>query len=182
MERLDFNKDWFFYKSDNMDKCQRINLPHDAMLLEERDPTCKNGKGTGYFPGGKYLYVKNFYVPHEWKDKTLILEFEGVYQNTTVKLNGKKLLFRPNGYVNFWGRLYIGEKECIKPDSIRIQTRSYAPAILNIKTEADGDVHISILDGDVEVACADGADVDITIPNAKLWCVQNSVEYRRIIR
>lgn len=208
MERLDFNKDWFFYKSDNMDKCQRINLPHDAMILEERDPTCKNGKGTGYFPGGKYLYVKNFYVPHEWKDKTLILEFEGVYQNTTVKLNGKKLLFRPNGYVNFlvelteqmvlgkdnvlevivdnsgepgsrwysgsgiyrpvW--LYIGEKECIKPDSIRIQTRSYAPAILNIKTEADGDVHIRILDGDVEVACADGADVDITIPNAKLWC------------
>ena len=49
---IDLNKGWFFCKEGGIPA--EIDLPHDAMLAEPRDRTCRNGVNTGYFPGGKY--------------------------------------------------------------------------------------------------------------------------------
>ena len=55
---LDFRKNWIFQKENG----QRISvdLPHDAMIIEPRDGGCRNGVNSGYFPGGKYIYEKDF--------------------------------------------------------------------------------------------------------------------------
>lgn len=81
-----------------------VTLPHDAQISELRSKDASNG-GHGYFPGGVYTYEKTFTVPADWQDKDLVLEFEGVYKNATVKVNGKEVCFHPYGYTNFFVEL-----------------------------------------------------------------------------
>ena len=97
MKKLDFNTTWLCNGN-------AVTLPHDAQIAELRRKDASNG-GHGYFPGGVYTYEKTFTVPAEWQDKTLIVEFEGVYKNATIKLNGKELCFHAYGYTNFFVEL-----------------------------------------------------------------------------
>lgn len=101
MKKIDFNQGWLFRKCSAESSAVPVALPHDAMLHENRDPACLNGKSTGYFPGGKYEYTRTFFAPEEWSNQAVLLEFEGVYQNTTVCLNGKQLTWHPYGYTGF---------------------------------------------------------------------------------
>ncbi|MGD0878260.1 MAG: glycoside hydrolase family 2 TIM barrel-domain containing protein [Anaerolineales bacterium] len=111
MEKLNFNRDWTFYKDGHEETFRTIDLPHDAMMSEARDPACKNGMNTGYFPGGKYWYVKTFEVPKEYEKKQVVFEFEGVYRNTEVNINGEKAAYRPYGYTNF----FVPARQYLKP-------------------------------------------------------------------
>lgn len=67
--------------------------PNDAMLEESRSASCHNGDKTGYFPGGKYRYEKNFQIDTEVIGKYVALKFEGVYQYSTVLINDKKVCY-----------------------------------------------------------------------------------------
>lgn len=96
---LDFNKGWLFCKVGEVP--YEIDLPHDAMLTEKRDPSCRNGVNSGYFPGGKYVYEKNFTVPSDDLGKSFVLHFEGVYQNCRVMLNGSLAGEHRYGYTPF---------------------------------------------------------------------------------
>ena len=80
---------------------EEVNLPHDAMVHEERTPDTANGTQTGYWPGGLYTYTKKLYAPEEWKDKTAIIEFEGVYETAMVYVNGNLAVTNLYGYSNF---------------------------------------------------------------------------------
>lgn len=100
MAKYDFNRDWKFRKQKNGEEIA-VNLPHDAMIHEERDPKCKNGKTTGYYPGGTYWYRKCFCPDEAWKDRVLLLELEGVYHNAEVWVNQEKAAEHPNGYTGF---------------------------------------------------------------------------------
>lgn len=113
MNRLSFNSDWYYYKEEIHQEKKvigPITLPHDAMLQEKRDPKAKNGFNTGYFPGGIYHYSKVFFVPQEYEYKNVLFEFEGVYMNSQVYLNGYLVGGRPYGYSNF----YVAADEHIK--------------------------------------------------------------------
>ncbi len=99
MKKIDFNQNWQFRKGDAGP--QTIALPHDAMLYEPRNPGCLNGKNTGYFPGGVYYYTKTFMVPADWQGKSVSVEFEGVYHNCMVSLNGNEAGRWPYGYTGF---------------------------------------------------------------------------------
>lgn len=108
MNKISFNDNW------TLDGRQII-LPHDAQVLENRSKDASNG-GHGYFPGGIYTYEKKFSAPLEWADHKLILEFEGVYKNASVSLNGKTLAFHPYGYTSFFVELddiRIGEENTL---------------------------------------------------------------------
>lgn len=83
------------------DAADPVTLPHDAMIHEERTQATKNQHQTGFYPGGCYTYSKAFPVPEEWKEKTVLLEFEGVYQNARVFINGDYAGGRPYGYTEF---------------------------------------------------------------------------------
>ncbi len=102
--KIDFNQGWRFYKKGS-DRQETVNLPHDAMLYEERDPHCKNSQNSGYFPGGWYIYEKEFDVPEEYLSQYAAVLFEGVYRNATVFLNDEKLLFHAYGYTAFEAEL-----------------------------------------------------------------------------
>ena len=47
------------------------------------------------------MYEKRFTAPAEWQEKTVSIEFEGVYRNSKVFINGKEAGGRPYGYVPF---------------------------------------------------------------------------------
>ena len=78
-----------------------VTLPHDAMISEKRDAGCPNGVNSGYFPGGKYCYEKEFVLSEEEASKSVVLHFEGVYQNCVVELNGAKVGQHRYGYTPF---------------------------------------------------------------------------------
>lgn len=80
-------------------------LPHDAMLSLTRSPDASSGPSTGYFPGGAVIYRKTFVAPDEWRDRIIELEFQGVYRDAAVFLNGVLVAQRPNGYAPFRARL-----------------------------------------------------------------------------
>ncbi len=79
-----------------------VTLPHDAMIHEKRTQETKNKHQTGFYPGGIYYYTKSFEAPEEWQDKTVSLEFEGVYTNAMVYVNGDYAGGHPYGYTNFY--------------------------------------------------------------------------------
>lgn len=78
-----------------------VDLPHDAMLLEKRDGGCRNGVNSGYFPGGKYTYEKAFELDAAMLGKSVVLHFEGVYQNCKVYANRKLADSHRYGYTAF---------------------------------------------------------------------------------
>lgn len=91
---------WRYQKQGGME-WKEVVLPHDAMIHERREPEGEGGSAHGYFPGGVYTYEKKFEAPAEWKDKTVFLEFEGVYRNSKVYINGQEAGGHPYGYVPF---------------------------------------------------------------------------------
>lgn len=88
MIRLDFNENWCFCKKGDNSQ-ENVILPHDAMIREERKPDCESGSAGAYFPGGIYQYTKTFLAESEWQGKQILIEFEGVYQNAEISINGK---------------------------------------------------------------------------------------------
>lgn len=87
--KFDFCKEWFFYSTDKIEERRQITVPHDAMLTEKRIYDSKGGKNIGWFEGKDYIYEKEFDVPKVFDDQTVILEFEGVYHNAEIFLNGE---------------------------------------------------------------------------------------------
>lgn len=103
VKRIDFNKGWLL-KKDGSSEIQEVNLPHDAMLTEKRSREALTGGASAYFSGNKYSYKKILQM-QDWQGKNLILQCEGVYQNSKVFVNGKLASQRPYGYVNFYTEL-----------------------------------------------------------------------------
>lgn len=79
-----------------------VELPHDAMIHEQRTPDTKNRNQTGFYPGGLYTYTRKLDVPTEWEGKTLLMEFEGVSNYPKVYVNGDYAGGCRNGYSNFY--------------------------------------------------------------------------------
>lgn len=101
MKKIKFNDGWTFQNLLKHSEPVEVRLPHDAMQTEKRLVNMKNGAAAGFFPGGKYQYTKHFGADSAWKDKSVLIEFEGIYQNSTVILNGKKIGGWVYGYSGF---------------------------------------------------------------------------------
>lgn len=109
--RSRFENQWRFFKgkargaktvSFDDSKWRTLNLPHDWSIegpFDEKDPSGKNG---GYLPGGQAWYRKTFTLPTEHDGKRVVVEFDGVYMNATVWLNGHKLGAHAYGYTSFY--------------------------------------------------------------------------------
>ena len=63
--------------------------------------TIPAARAKGSFPGGMGWYRKTFHAPADWKGKRVSVEFDGVYRDATVYLNGHKLGTHPYGYTAF---------------------------------------------------------------------------------
>ena len=190
MQKLSFNDHWTCNGAP-------VTLPHDAQITEKRSADASNG-GHGYYPGGVYTYEKKFSVPAEWKGKTVLVEFEGMYKNATVSLNGKELTFHPYGYTNFFVELSdLGEENTLtvvadnsKLPNSRWYSGSgiYRPVWLyvcdKILPESVRLTTVSIDPAVVRVTSpipvkaeiggvsGKGTEFELTIPDAKLWSTE----------
>ena len=108
-----WNQNWLFHNDIHNTGEITVNLPHDAMQTEKRLPGMKNGAAAGFFPGGRYVYKKKLFGEEEYRGKTVLLEFEGIYMKSSVYLNGEKIGGWIYGYTGFYvdltDRLKIGE-------------------------------------------------------------------------
>lgn len=78
-----------------------LNLPHDWSIEGSFNKDNPATAGGGALPGGTGWYRKTFTVPATDKDKSIFIEFDGVYRNSEVWINGHSLGIRPNGYISF---------------------------------------------------------------------------------
>lgn len=118
MQKQRINSGWLFWKDGHEAQAKPVTLPHDAMILERQDPALENGAATGFYPGGKYVYVKKLMGTPELTRGAAIVEFEGVYMDSHVFLNGEELGGRVYGYSNFFvdltGKLAPGRENELK--------------------------------------------------------------------
>lgn len=108
-EQLLFNDGWKFSLGDksgaekpafNDATWTPITIPHDYSIEQ---PFGKQwASATGYLPGGIGWYRKSFIAAASWKNKKVFIDFDGVYNNGEVWINGHYLGKRPNGFVPFW--------------------------------------------------------------------------------
>ena len=105
-----FNKDWkFFLGNDstanqynyNDTKWRNLNLPHDWSIEGSFSDTYPTTYNEGALPAGIGWYRKTFSVPLTAKDKRIYINFDGVYRDSEVWINGHYLGKRPNGYISF---------------------------------------------------------------------------------
>lgn len=103
----DFNFEWRFQLGDSPDwsapgfddsSWRQLRLPHDWGIEGEFSPKHPAGTNGGALPGGIGWYRKHFRTP---KAERVAVEFDGVYMNSTVWVNGVKVGERPYGYSSF---------------------------------------------------------------------------------
>jgi len=107
---MNFNKDWKFYLGNavgasdpdyNDSEWRNLNLPHDWSIEGEFKQDNPATPGGGALPGGIGWYRKNFILSDQDKDKLVFVDFDGIYQNSEVWINGHYLGKRPYGYISF---------------------------------------------------------------------------------
>ena len=78
-----------------------VDLPHDWSI--ELAPTQQDGtsSATGFFPGGLGWYRKTFTLPPSMAGRRISVEFDGVYSNSYVYVNGQLLGNHPYAYTGF---------------------------------------------------------------------------------
>jgi beta-galactosidase len=82
-------------------KWRMLDVPHDWSIELPYDPKMPGGSSVGYLPGGIGWYRKAFALPESDIGKVIVIDFDGVYMDSQVWINGHLLGRRPNGYVGF---------------------------------------------------------------------------------
>src|SRR4030042_7052781 len=78
---------------------RRLDLPHDWSIEGWLSPSLASC--TGYLSGGIAWYRKELNIPADYNGRKVYIYFEGVYNRSSVYINGHLLGHRPNGYVSF---------------------------------------------------------------------------------
>ena len=136
MIRVPFNDGWEFRPRVNpfaelggaSAPYQPVTVPHDAMIGQQRvapdGQATREGGAAAYFPGGAFEYRKTFAVPEEHRGRRVLIEFEGVYRDAMVYVNGDYAGQRPYGYSLF--RIDAGRFLRVGQDNeIRVEARAH---------------------------------------------------------
>ncbi len=109
--RRSFNDNWQFYLGVNNENIhqadfaakdwRKLSVPHDWSIELPFDKESPTGTGGGALRGGLGWYRKVFLLTETDKLKQHFIQFDGVYMNSEVYLNGQLLGVRPNGYIGF---------------------------------------------------------------------------------
>ena len=125
-ERLCFDKGWRFILADTAAMAtpeyhdafwRQLDVPHDWAIEGDFYVGNPSGAGGGALPGGIGWYRKTFEVGSEdAKSEKFFLEFDGVYMNATVYVNGQKV-----GYLNTISRpISMQERISLLSESITL--------------------------------------------------------------
>ena len=106
---IDFNKNWKFKLSDsiqfkdigfNDSNWRTLDVPHDWSI--EFDYSESNSGRNAWLPGGIGWYRKTIIIPKEQSNKEFRIEFDGVYKNSTLWVNGHYVGNQHDGYTSFY--------------------------------------------------------------------------------
>lgn len=112
-----FDDNWLFWRGaaqgaeDTLFKdtnWRKVSLPHDWSIEDLPGSQSPFSKGAlsqvsgGFTTGGTGWYRKHFNVAVADKGKRIVIQFDGVYMNAQLWINGKKLGKHPYGYTSFW--------------------------------------------------------------------------------
>lgn len=101
MQTIKINNGWTFQDITNNALEKTVDLPHDATIGTEREK-----EGLTYFlnvgfKGIKCVYTKKLFIPKDVKGKALYIEFEGIYRDFIISINGKEMLNESFGYIPY---------------------------------------------------------------------------------
>jgi beta-galactosidase len=105
-----FNSGWKFNRGDvtnaqatsfNDSSWTSLDLPHDWSISLAFDQSSPGGSSNGYLDGGIGWYRKTFTLDQSSNGKEILIDFDGVYMNSQVWINGTSLGTRPYGYTSF---------------------------------------------------------------------------------
>lgn len=111
-----FNEGWLFHRGDMASaeevsfadqNWRKLSLPHDWSIEDlpgadsPLDSSAVGSVSTGFFVSGTSWYRKHFSLSKLQKEKRLYLQFDGIYMNADVWINGKHLGNHPYGYTTF---------------------------------------------------------------------------------
>lgn len=108
--KISFDRDWRFHLGDVPEARQpgyadsawrTLDLPHDWSIEGTFSKDNPAGFSGGALPGGIGWYRKTFRLPASDKSLHLFVDFDGVYMNSQVWINGHLLGLRPYGYSSF---------------------------------------------------------------------------------
>ncbi len=112
-----FDADWRFHRADveggeletfDHSSWRLLSLPHDWGIEDlpgtqsPFDPNAISAVDGGFTTGGTAWYRKEFTASAQWQGKRIQLQFDGIYMNADVWLNGRHLGNHPYGYTSFW--------------------------------------------------------------------------------
>jgi beta-galactosidase len=108
--RQSFDAGWSFTKGDPVGAEQpdfdhsswrQLDVPHDWAIEGPFEATNPSGAPGGFLPGGIGWYRKEFRLPAGSQARKVFIQFDGVYMNSEVWINGHHLGKRPYGYIGF---------------------------------------------------------------------------------
>ncbi|HEX3790873.1 MAG TPA: glycoside hydrolase family 2 TIM barrel-domain containing protein [Pseudonocardiaceae bacterium] len=106
-----------------------VNVPHDWSIELLPVQSATTSSGTGFFPGGLAWYRKTFTLPKTLAGKRVSIEFDGVYMNSYVYLNGQLLGNHPYAYTGFsfdlTGRAHT---DGVTPNVIAVSVQNQLPS------------------------------------------------------
>ena len=109
-QRLSMDLNWAFTRGDPAgaqtpafdDSGWRVlDVPHDWSIEGPFDETNSTGGPGGFLPAGIGWYRKHFATPAAFKDKQVSVQFDGVFMNADVYLNGHQVGHHAYGYTSF---------------------------------------------------------------------------------
>ena len=171
MQRVSLNDGWAVRQKENpfaerfgvVPDPVPVTLPHDAMIGTARSSSASPAHA--FFPGGAWEYRRQLELPADAAGSSVFLEFEGVYRDARVFVNGTLAAHRPSGYSDFVVEvdhlLHFGG-----PNELRVEARSrddsrwYAGAGIyrSVWLLQAGRVHLS--PGHLQVLCPDVDEQD----------------------
>ncbi len=153
MSRTDFNPDWAYRPRVTAfqelggaggSEWQPVTLPHDALIGTPRQPDLGgHGAATAWFPGGAFEYRKSLTVDAADRGKQFFLEFDGVYRDAMVFVNGALAGRHAYGYSRFVVRIdpyltFGGDNE------IRVECRAHQDSRWYSGAGIHRDVHLIV--------------------------------------
>jgi beta-galactosidase len=109
-QHLSMDLNWAFIRGDPAgaqspafdDRGWRVlDVPHDWSIEGPYDQTNSTAGSGGFLPAGIGWYRKHFATPAAFKDKRVSVQFDGVFMNADVYLNGHQVGHHAYGYTSF---------------------------------------------------------------------------------
>jgi len=106
-----------------------LDVPHDWSIELTPVQTASTSSGTGFLQGGLAWYRKHFTLPSALAGQRISVEFDGVYMNSNVYLNGQLLGNHPNPYTGFnYDITDLAHTDGVTPNVLAVRAENHLPS------------------------------------------------------